>query len=316
MSIVKNLGELALATRLKMISDYLYNQVDEAYKQKGLNFQARWFLFIHLLYERAPLAMNEIAEELGQTHSAISQLSKKLEKEGLIKVDIDKSDERRRLLSLTKKAIDLYNSVRPICFAVEKSITKYIVDSDSDLLNSIEAFEDELSKSELHIDAIKRLDIATQGHVEIVEFDEKYRDDFKRLNIEWLEKYFYVEEFDNEVLSNPEKYIIDMGGYIFFAKLNDEIVGTCALMKDKDDFWELTKMAVSENYQGLKIGQKIAVAVINKFKSFSKGTLFLESNSKLKPALALYEKLGFALQEKTKSGSHYKRANVYMLYQP
>ena len=37
----------------------------------------------------------------------------------------------------------------------------------------------------------------------IIDYNPKYAQDFKALNIEWLETFFYVEDYDNEVLSNP-----------------------------------------------------------------------------------------------------------------
>ena len=61
--------------------------------------------------------------------------------------------------------------------------------------------------------------------IEIIPFEEKYATDFYNLNVEWLEKYFYVERYDQKVLSNPKKYVIEHGGFIFFAKYNNAIVG-------------------------------------------------------------------------------------------
>ena len=89
--------------------------------------------------------------------------------------------------------------------------------------------------------------------LEIIPFNQKYSKDFFNLNVEWLEKYFYVEPYDKKVLSNPKKYVIDPGGFIFFAKYNNEIVGVVSLINQKT-FLELSKMAVSPKYQGLKIG--------------------------------------------------------------
>ena len=91
--------------------------------------------------------------------------------------------------------------------------------------------------------------------LQIIPFKKPYSKDFYKLNKEWLETYFYVEPLDEDVLSQPEKYIINKGGYIFFAKLNDTIVGTYAFMplKDKEGF-ELTKMAVLPKMRGQKIG--------------------------------------------------------------
>lgn len=70
--------------------------------------------------------------------------------------------------------------------------------------------------------------------LKIIPFDETASKDFYNLNIEWLDAYFYVEPFDEEVLSKPEHYIINKGGHIFFAKIDDMIVGTVALMPTKN----------------------------------------------------------------------------------
>ncbi|RCL68536.1 MAG: GNAT family N-acetyltransferase, partial [Bacteroidetes bacterium] len=62
----------------------------------------------------------------------------------------------------------------------------------------------------------------------IIDFEKKLEKDFYNLNIEWLKKIFIVEKYDEEILSNSKKYIIDKGGEIFFAKTKDEIIGTVA----------------------------------------------------------------------------------------
>ncbi|WP_262892926.1 hypothetical protein [Kaistella flava (ex Peng et al. 2021)] len=40
-------------------------------------------------------------------------------------------------------------------------------------------------------------------NIQIIDFESKYRDDFKNMNVEWLQKYFVVEAFDEQQLSNP-----------------------------------------------------------------------------------------------------------------
>jgi hypothetical protein len=44
--------------------------------------------------------------------------------------------------------------------------------------------------------------------------------------------------------------------------------------------------------------------------------LFLESSTKLERALSMYERAGFVLQPDVRPGSHYARADVYMIYDP
>ena len=79
--------------------------------------------------------------------------------------------------------------------------------------------------------------------LKIINFDVKYEKIFFDLNIHWLNEYFFVEEYDKKILSNSNKFIINKGGKIFFAKLDNEIVGTIALMPTtKSNEFELIYM--------------------------------------------------------------------------
>jgi GNAT superfamily N-acetyltransferase len=150
--------------------------------------------------------------------------------------------------------------------------------------------------------------------VEIIPFQPRYRDDFKRLNVEWLEKHFQVEPLDEEVLSDPEGNILAPGGFILLARLGEEIVGTCALLAAGEGRFELAKMAVTERHQGLRIGRRLLAAAIERFRETGARELFLESNRKLTPALTLYESMGFHHAPRPEGPSHYQRSNVYMVY--
>ena len=156
---------------------------------------------------------------------------------------------------------------------------------------------------------------ATPGAtVRIVGWSPALQPHFYRLNAEWLSTHYTIEPFDHEVLSNPQAHVIDPGGAIVFAMLGEEVVGTCALMPDSPDVYELTKMAVTRKHQGLGLGRKLAEAVIAEFKRRGGRTLFLESHHKLQAALALYGTMGFERQPSVKPGSHYARADVYMIW--
>ncbi|MBN4052171.1 GNAT family N-acetyltransferase [Sphingobacteriaceae bacterium AH-315-L07] len=132
-----------------------------------------------------------------------------------------------------------------------------------------------------------------QANVDIIEFKDQYALDFATLNFEWLEKYFHIEDYDKKILTNPQKYILDPGGQILFAIVDDKIVGTVALIKRGEGVFELAKMAVTEGYKGLKIGQKLMYACIDYAGQHGVKQLFLDSNTKLAPAISLYNKVGF-----------------------
>ncbi|MGI0106184.1 GNAT family N-acetyltransferase [Salinimicrobium sp. WS361] len=129
--------------------------------------------------------------------------------------------------------------------------------------------------------------------MEIISFDQKYAEDFRQLNIEWLEKYFWVEPHDEEVLGKPEKYIIEPGGNIFFVLEDDRVLGTVALMKIDEGIFELTKMAVAPAAQGNNIGQKLMQHTLDFAKSRGWEKLIIYSNRKLENAIHIYKKYGF-----------------------
>ncbi len=146
--------------------------------------------------------------------------------------------------------------------------------------------------------------------VSIIEYEPKYAGNFKALNIAWLEKYFVVEPIDEVMLADPGEYIISKGGHIYFAQLEKEIVGTFALLKIDKTQYELAKMAVDENHQGKKIGNYIMEFALTKARELNASKLSLFSNTKLGPAIHLYEKYGF--KEIPLIGAEYLRSNIKM----
>lgn len=151
--------------------------------------------------------------------------------------------------------------------------------------------------------------------IKIIDFDTKYAQSFYDLNIEWLKTFFYVEPFDEEVLSKPRTYIIEKGGSIFFATIDEKVVGTVALMPTEDkNVLELTKMAVLPEERGQKIGQQLLQHCIDFGKQQNLKALLLYSNTKLENAIYLYRKYGFKELDLEKD-SPYVRSDIKMLLQ-
>ena len=149
--------------------------------------------------------------------------------------------------------------------------------------------------------------------VDIITFEQQYAKVFYDLNIQWLQTYFYVEPYDHEVLSKPEQYIINKGGHIFFAKLNNLVIGTVALMPiGNEGLFELTKMAVSPNHRGFKIGQQLMHFCIDYAQNImGLHKLILYSNRTLENAIYIYKKYGF-IEVSIEPNSPYKRSDIKM----
>jgi GNAT superfamily N-acetyltransferase len=150
------------------------------------------------------------------------------------------------------------------------------------------------------------MDVTT---LSIVEFQPSHQPWFEKLNRHWIEKYFWMEPIDFEVLGNPQKHIIDHGGTILMALHENTPIGTVALKFVERGVYEFTKMAVDDDFQGKKIGLLLSEAAIIKAKELNAGKIILYSNTVLAPAIALYRKLGFI---EIPLDGPYKRSNIKM----
>jgi N-acetylglutamate synthase-like GNAT family acetyltransferase len=130
-------------------------------------------------------------------------------------------------------------------------------------------------------------------NVKIVPYRGAHQPILKALNVEWLNHYHLLESHDLAILDNPEKYILDRGGYIWMAELDGEAIGSAALIRQADDEFELAKMAVAPAYRGKGISKLLIRQCLEKAKETGAAKILLFSNHQLKTALGLYEKYGF-----------------------
>jgi ribosomal protein S18 acetylase RimI-like enzyme len=149
-------------------------------------------------------------------------------------------------------------------------------------------------------------------NIEIVDYHPSLKIFFGIINYEWLEKYFKVEPRDQEMLSNPEKFIFDKGGFILFAKMNGVVCGTVAMIKINNDVFEMAKMAVLENFRGKKIGEKLALEAIERAKNTGAKKIILDTNRSLEAAINLYNKLGFTKCKDVTGENRYERETFRM----
>lgn len=132
------------------------------------------------------------------------------------------------------------------------------------------------------------------AEVKIIVYQASHQKYFESLNRSWIEKFFWMEPIDVAVLQNPDTHILQKGGQIFMAEYDGQVIGTVALKAVSENIFEFTKMAVDEKFQGIKAGEKLALAAIQYCLSKKARAIILYSNTKLIPAITLYRKLGFA----------------------
>ena len=149
------------------------------------------------------------------------------------------------------------------------------------------------------------------SNLRIIPFNKKYKADFEKLNREWIEEFFQMEDEDFHTLQNPESYVIQKNGEIFFA-INDQIViGTAAMIPFSEDVFELAKMSVKKGFQGKGVGKLLLKRCIQFAQERNANEIFLLTNDILKPALNLYLSCGFVIKNKY-DDERYERGNTKM----
>jgi len=305
-------GRMAIGSRLRMLTDKIMEDSSLIYKLYGVDLKAKWFPVFFTLSNSIPKTITSLAKEIGHSHPSVSNIIKEMANEGLVEERKDLSDGRKNMVGLSakgriiaEKMTDQYTDVTAAIENISKQ-TKY------DLWKAIEEWEFLLSEKSLLKRVEEEKKTRESKNVEIVTYTPHYHKAFKDLNEEWIKTYFEMEEADHKALDNPDKYILDNGGFIFVALYKNEPLGVCALMKMNDihyDF-ELAKMAVSPKAQGKNIGYLLGKAAIQKAEELNASSIYLESNTILKPAISLYQKLGF--QKVAGHSTPYKRCNIQM----
>lgn len=146
--------------------------------------------------------------------------------------------------------------------------------------------------------------------ISVIAYKPEHQPHFERLNRHWIEKYFEMEPVDEFVLTHPQQALIEPGGAILMATCDGEVAGTVALRKVEEKVFEFTKMAVDEKFRRLGIAEALSLASFTKAGEMGADTVILYSNSVLKPAISLYEKLGF--KHIPVGNTEYKRSDVKM----
>lgn len=308
-------AELALGSRFKALSESLYGIANASYRAAGIELDAHWFPVLRYLQVKGPAGVGEIATSIGQTHSAVSQLASKLVRSGWIARKNDRADARRSLLDLSAEGERRLGGMGPIWYAIRRGAAAAVARSGGPLLGALSKLEADIDSGRVQREILAEHARLRISKPEVKPFRREWREHFYRINAEWLERNWTIEDIDHRVLSQPEKLVLDPGGAIFFALVDGEVIGTCALLQESPGVFELTKMGVETGWRGIGAGRLLIEAIIEEFHKRRGKTLFLESNRKLGPALKLYEDSGFVHQPAPRPGSHYQRSDVYMIYE-
>ena len=149
--------------------------------------------------------------------------------------------------------------------------------------------------------------------MQIVDFEPRHAQAWRTLNEAWISRCFVIEPKDRKVLDDPAGVVLAKGGRIFMADEEGEAVGCVALLPMADGGFEVAKMAVAERARGAGLGRRLMQACVDAAREAGASRLYLETSSRLAPALALYRAFGFrGIDPGAAPPSEYRRCDVRM----
>lgn len=310
MEFYNKVGKMALGSRLRRLAELVTDQAGKVYELYDIDLNPKWFPVFYVLAEGEAKSIMQIAHEINHSHPSVSTIVKEMVKSGIAQEVPNQKDARKNYIGLTEKGKEINQRVQVQYTDVNAAVENALNQTQYNIWKAIEEWEFLLEQKSL----IKRVEdekkLREAKDVEIVPFRADYQQAFKALNEEWISENFKMEEADYRSLDHPQEYILDKGGVILVALYQGEPVGTCALIKMDGDMFELAKMAVSPKAKGKGIGYLLGLACAQKAREMGAQKLYLESNTKLKPAINLYHKLGF--QKTSGMPSPYERCNIQM----
>ena len=289
---LKELGHLAGATRLRRISEKLYSGGDKIYKEAKINFKASWFSVFYILAKSGkPLTIMEIASQVDFSHISVKNVLRELEKADLVKLDINPSDRRSKLAQLTRKGKIRLKKLEPLWLSFTRVLKELFDSGHPDLINIL----DRIDVASNNFPINERLHEKDRKVISIIDYRPSLKKHFYNLAAPWLKGVLHgeLEEEDKYTLSNPGKAYIEQGGFLFYAKYKEKIVGCVVLKRLDESSFEFAKLFIDPEYRKMGIATKLIERCITRCKENEVETLWLQTTMSMPQAHRLYYKLGF-----------------------
>ncbi|MTB52695.1 bifunctional helix-turn-helix transcriptional regulator/GNAT family N-acetyltransferase [Lewinella sp. W8] len=305
-------GPFAIGSRLRLLSERLQRDAGELNLRYGSDLKPKWFPVFYLLMQDGAADITTLAESIGQTHPAVVKVVNELARAGLVERRPDPKDGRRSIVYLTASGSATIQPLQQTIRDVDAAVAEIAAESSHDLWGALGEWERLLDEKALLKRTLSVRRKRALRELTIKAFTPEDQPAWHDLNEAWISEYFVMEEADYHSLRDPQSYVLDRGGQILIAHYRGRAVGTCALipMEDERFDYELAKMAVSPAVQGLGFGEALGRATLELAWSLGAKVVYLETNDRLRPAIALYEKLGF--RHVSGIESPYERCNVQM----
>ena len=295
-STIAKLNYLAGVTRFRRISEKLYVDGDKIYIEAGINFKASWFpVYYVLALAEAPLTVMQIADQIDFSHITVKNVIRELEKEEYISVVSNPSDKRSKLVSLSSKGQKLIYRLKPLWLAFSITLKKIFQTGHPDFMNILNRIDHQIEMNPIN-NMIAQQEIES---VVVVDYMPGLNKHFHELAGPWLteEANGQLKEQDGIALQNPDEAHFMEGGFLFYARYKDQIVGFVALKRLDDFAFEFTKLYINPNYRNFGIDTLLIERCICRCMENEATELWHQTTNDIPKAHKIYYELGFTEKE-------------------
>ena len=155
--LINEMGYIALATRLKRISDKMSHSTRLMYKQIDMDIEPNWYLVLILVKEKPNISVMEIAKSMGFTHQSVNTITSKMMKKGYLKISKGTKDKRKTVFNITSKSIDALPEIEKI-WKIGKKVIYELLDEDITILKHLDTLESNLDKTSFGQRIINKLE--------------------------------------------------------------------------------------------------------------------------------------------------------------
>ena len=302
------LGYLAGATRFRRISEKLYVDGDKVYKEAGIQFKASWFpVYYVLALSESPMTVLQIAEQIDFSHITVKNVLRELEKEELVSIELNPVDKRSKLVSLSLKGQKLIYRLKPLWITVSTALKKVFQAGHPDFMNILNRIDRQIEENPISLMVAQQ----EMNAVVVVDYKPGLNKHFHELAGPWLTEELNgkLKEEDGIALPNPNEKHFTEGGFLFYAKYKEQIVGFVALKRLDDNTFEFSNLYIHPNYKNLGIENPLIERCISRCIENEANELWLQTSIRKTEAQLVYEALSFVdkaphpgmkLQEETK----------------
>jgi len=291
-SISAKLSYLVGITRFRRISEKLYVDGDKIYREAGINFKASWFpVYYVLALAEEPVTVMQIAEQIDFSHITVKNVIRELEGYEYVEIISNPADGRSKLIALSHKGQKQIYRLKPIWISVSATLKKIFQTGHPDFMNALNRIDTQIEQHPLQLSQTQ----SESDTIIVVDYKPGLNRHFHELAGPWLsgEVNGQLEEKDGISLQDPDPEHFNEGGFLFFARYKEQIVGFVALKRLDDDRFECERLYTNPVYKNFEIEEKLIERCISRCMENETKELWQQTTLDLPEINLLYSKLGF-----------------------